>query len=76
MTLADDSDLILQAYLDGELDALNALAFEKRLATDTRLAVRGDRIVKLRVLMHLLFEPAPRNLRSRIEDYLGLLRSE
>ena len=76
MTLADDFDLILQAYLDGELDSINALALEKRLATDPSLAARGDRIVKLRVLMHLLIEPAPRNLRSRIEDSLGLRRSE
>ena len=78
MTPADDSDLILQAYLDGELDSINALAFEKLLATDTRLAAQRDRIVKLRALVqkHLSLQPISRNLRSRIENSLKLRRSE
>jgi anti-sigma factor RsiW len=74
MTTADDSELLLQAYLDDELDPAEALAFEQRLASDPRLAAQRDRIIKLRSLMqeYLSREPVPPNLLNRIENALKL----
>jgi anti-sigma factor RsiW len=78
MTTADDSELLLQAYLDGELGPVDALAVEQRLAADPRLAAQRERIIKLQSLMReqLSQEPVPPNLRNRIENTLKLRGSE
>ena len=38
MTLSQDGELLLNAYLDGELDPLEARSFEARLASEPALA--------------------------------------
>ena len=58
----------LGAALDGELDAANALAFERELAEDAALAAEFRRLEKLRDAMrrHAPREAAPEALRARI----------
>jgi anti-sigma factor RsiW len=40
---SDDPILLVHAYCDGELDPANALALERRMAADPRLAAERDR---------------------------------
>lgn len=42
-----ETELLLNAYVDGELDAASALAFEGRLAAEPDLAAARDRLVAL-----------------------------
>jgi anti-sigma factor RsiW len=75
MTQADDPFLLVHAYCDGELDPANALAFERRMAADPRLAAERDRIEALRRAMKQLKPAAlPVALRGRIESAVGLRR--
>lgn len=48
MAEAIDKDLLLQAALDGELDAAGQLAFEQKLAEDAALAAEYSRCLALR----------------------------
>lgn len=48
---SDDTELLLNAYVDGELDAASALAFDRRLATEPDLAAARDRILAVRGLL-------------------------
>jgi len=68
-SLHDDPTLLVHAYLDGELDPVNALAFERRLTDDPALAAEYARIEALQRLIRerLPREAAPRDLRARIE---------
>ena len=43
-SLSDDPILLVNAYLDGELDPANALAIEQRMAADSALAAEYTRI--------------------------------
>ncbi len=63
-----DSRLIMQAALDGELDAAGQISFERRLADDPVLAKDYERLAALRRTLRKNFprEPAPAALRSRI----------
>ena len=45
---SDDPFLLVHAYCDGELDPANALAFERRMAEDPRLAAERYRILALK----------------------------
>ena len=76
MTQADDPFLLVHAYCDGELDPANALAFERRMAADPRLAAERDRIQALKRAMARLKPAAlpPAALRSRVEQAVGLRR--
>ena len=72
--LPDDPMLLLHAYLDGELDPINALEMERRIAADPALARERDRVETLRQLMR---ERLPREtpspaLRARIEKAIGM----
>ncbi len=49
--LDDNSVLLLHAYLDGELDPANALAFAEKVRADTALAAEAKRIEALRRLI-------------------------
>jgi anti-sigma factor RsiW len=65
---ADDA-LLLNALVDGELDAASALALERRIATD---AVLGADYARLQSLRDILREKSPREvapqaLRARLE---------
>ena len=46
-----ESTLLLQAYVDGELDAASALAFDRRLQQDPELAAARDELLGLRRLL-------------------------
>jgi len=72
---ADDPILLVHAYCDGELDPANALALERRMAEDPRLAAERDRIVALkRAMTKLRPAAAPPTLRARIERTVGMRR--
>ena len=71
-----DSTLLLHAYLDGELDPANALAVERRIATEPALAAEYKRIEALQRLVRerLPAEAPPPGLRARIEASAGMTR--
>jgi len=72
---SDDPILLVHAYCDGELDPANALALERRMAEDPRLAAERDRITALkRAMTRLKPTAAPPALRSRIERAVGVRR--
>ena len=65
---SDDPILLVNAYLDGELDPANALAIEQRMAADSALAAEYTRIGALQRLLRerLPREAALPGLRARI----------
>jgi len=67
-TETDELRLLVHAYHDGELDPANALAVERRLASDPELARESDAIAALRHALRekLPHEEAPAALRRRI----------
>lgn len=75
-TGSDDPFLLVHAYCDGELDPANALALERRLVDDPRLAAERDRIVALRHAMSRLKRApmAPPALRAKVERAVGMRR--
>lgn len=75
-TSDDNSILLVHAYLDGELDAANALAIAQRMSTEPALAAEGERVKALKRLIHerLPRELAPPGLHARIEASVGGLR--
>lgn len=64
----EQSLLLLNAYLDNELDAASVLDLEQRLASDPALRVEHERLVQLRhaLASHLAGERASDDLRRRI----------
>jgi len=69
----DDPARLLHAYLDGELDPVNALALEARLARDPRLAAE---LARLAALQRMIRESLPREapsaaLRANIAAAIG-----
>jgi anti-sigma factor RsiW len=73
---ADDPFLLVHAYCDGELDPANALALERRMAEDPRLAAERDRILALKHAMGRLktHAIAPPALRGKVERAVGMRR--
>jgi len=71
--MTNESTLTLHAYLDGELDPINAIAVETRITTDIALGAEFERVVSLQRLMreHLPREIPPAGLRMRIETAVG-----
>lgn len=72
MSDCPDREAMLQAYVDNELDAANALAFEAHLKTCEACSRRlqGVRELKARLSQARLSEPAPKALHQRIENLL------
>ena len=68
MTDRDDRLLRLNAALDGELDAMGSLAFERELRDDPAIAAEYQRLTALRdaVRRHAPREAAPQALADRI----------
>src|SRR4051812_38219211 len=63
-----DPMLLVHAYCDDELDAVNALSFEARIASDPRLAAECERIRALkRSVDRLPRAPVPVSLRRTVE---------
>ncbi len=69
-----DDPILIHAYLDGELDSVDALEMEKRLAADPVLAAEYERIEALRQLLRerLPSEAQLPKLRARIESAVGI----
>ena len=67
---------LLHAYLDGELDSVNALALETRMAQDPRLAAEFARLDALQHAIRRVMpkEAAPPALRASIEAAVGIAR--
>ena len=65
----NDELLLVNAYLDGELDAPAALAFERRLVKDKGLKAAHDRLSALRVAMRgqALADPVSAAFQSKLE---------
>jgi len=68
VTTTDDDRMRLNAYIDGELDPVHALDFERRMADDPGLAAERGRIDALRRVMQerLPRETASPELRRRV----------
>jgi len=66
---ADDKSLMLQAALDGELDARAMLDFERACAENPELGAEYVRLTDLDALLrrHVAIEPASKALRDRID---------
>jgi len=69
-------NLLVHAYVDGELDPAHALELEGAIAADAALVAERDRVQALRDLIHdrLAHERAPARLVGRIESVLGARR--
>jgi anti-sigma factor RsiW len=69
-----DANLLVHAYVDGELDPANALEVERQLLQDPALAAQRERIEALQRLIRqrLPREVVPQALTRRIEGALGL----
>src|SRR5579871_456075 len=69
-----DDLLLLQALLDGELDASGVIDMERRIAADPRLAAEYARLRALRGAIQggALRETAPASLRARIAAATGV----
>lgn len=65
----EESLLLLNAYLDNELDAASVLEIERRMAADPALKLEHDRLVQLRSVLasQLKTQKASSDLRQRIE---------
>jgi anti-sigma factor RsiW len=72
----EDPARLIHAYLDRELDSVNALAFEFRMAQDPRLADRFAHLAALQqaIRTSLPREAVPPGLRAKIEAKVGLAR--
>ena len=75
-TSDNNSVLLVHAYLDGELDAANALGIAQRMSAEPALAAEGERVKALKSLIHerLPRESAPPGLHARIEASVGGVR--
>ena len=65
---ADDEELLLNAYLDGELDAAAVLSMDRRLSGDARLRANYERLSALKgaVAAGVPRETASQSLRNKI----------
>jgi anti-sigma factor RsiW len=74
MTACPDKLLLLQAHVDGELDAANALSLEAHVRSCTACAEELARIAAVRAMLAGadLGHPAPAALRARIEGMVAV----
>ena len=74
----DDWRLLMQAAIDGELDAAATLELERSLTEDSGLAAEYERLVALKgaVTRHFPLESAPDSLRARIAALTETARAE
>ena len=72
----EDAMLRVHAYVDGELDPVNALGVEASMAGDRALAAEHERIEAFRRLVRerLPREASPFGLRARVEAAVGVRR--
>ena len=79
MTMTQNDRLLLNAYIDGELDPAHVLEFERRLAEDRALADERRRIEALRAVArgsrsHMAPRRASMRLRSSASAGLSASR--
>jgi anti-sigma factor RsiW len=68
-----DDPILIHAYLDGELDPVDALEMEHRIAADPALGAECERIKALREAMKSMPAPEmPQALRARVESAVGI----
>jgi anti-sigma factor RsiW len=74
MTLSKDDELLLNAYLDGELDPLEANRFEARLASEPALAaeIEAYRLLRAALRSDLAEDVPSPDLQRRITSSLDL----
>jgi anti-sigma factor RsiW len=81
MTSASSNDnrstLLVHAYVDGELDPVNAIAVEQQIAADPALAAEAARIQALRKALHerVPATDLPPGLEARIQNTVGMARA-
>jgi len=70
----EETRLLMHAYSDGELDPVNALEIERRIARDPRLAAEYRQVETFKQLLRerLPREELPRGLQARIEAAVGM----
>jgi anti-sigma factor RsiW len=70
----EQSRLLMHAYSDGELDPVNALEIERRIAADPRLAAEYGQVETFKQLLRerLPREELPHGLQARIEAAVGM----
>jgi len=70
----EQSRLLVHAYSDGELDPVNALEIERRIAADPRLAAEYRQVETFKQLLRerLPREELPHGLQARIEAAVGM----
>ena len=70
----EQSRLLVHAYSDGELDPVNALEIERRIAADPRLGAEYRQVETFKQLLRerLPREELPRGLQARIEAAVGM----
>ena len=75
MTLSQDGELLLNAYLDGELDPLEARSFEARLASEPALAgeIEAYRLLRSALRSDLAEDVPSPGLKRRITSCPVLL---
>ena len=69
----DSEDLLVHAYLDGELDVASAIAIERRIVAEPTLADQAADIIALQTVLRNKFprESLPPHIKSRIETLRG-----
>lgn len=69
---------LVHAYVDGELDPVNALAIGRQIAADPALGAEAKRIEALRQVVRerLPRDPLPPYLKSRIEKAIGSTKTQ
>ena len=75
-TSREEALLLLNAYLDNELDAASVLEVERRIGSDATLKAEHDRLVELRAALasHLAKDRASDALRQRVAAIAALSR--
>jgi anti-sigma factor RsiW len=70
----EQSRLLMHAYSDGELDPVNALEIERRIATNPRLAAEYTQVETFKQLLRerMPREELPHGLQARIEAAVGM----
>ena len=69
----DRSKLLLHAYVDGELDPVNAIAIEQQIAADPALGAEAARVQALRKALQERLPPTelPAGLEARVRQAIG-----
>ena len=69
----DNTDLLIHAYLDGELDVVSGVAIERRIDAEPAIANQAAEICALRTTLRTRFprEPLPPHLKLRIDNLVS-----